>query len=247
MSLSQFKTIKLESNIACGKTALLNQFEINHAKTIKEYNIKIVHEPVKLFRTYPGTDFDPLGEFYARAPGSAFFFQNWVLDVYQDVYTDLVEQNLSPDTVLLLDRNILSTNIFTELNQSLFSPLEYQYLCDKSERIRKQFFGSKTFGCDALFYLNSVIVWCFANILNRGRNQEADHIKQLYLYRLKDLQHIHCDKCSKENLPVATTRAESPLAINADILNNFIKKIVVGDDDISDIAAGYTYDWNWPS
>ena len=225
MALKHIYAVSCEGGIGVGKSLMFDVFESHYKSFINANKIRIFREPVSgpnSFTQLGNTDFNPLEQYYLDKSKNAYFFQRYVLNLYDDRYN--MFSQLPSGTICLLERGIDSTKLFTEINKPYLTKDEYQYLVLKHKRIVNYYFGTD-FGTHSLFYLWSQTPWCMHNIKTRGRKEEQN-INTAYLQDLHDWHEEYFVACQLGGVPCFKHNAETIALNNADSLFSFLRDLI---------------------
>ena len=198
--------ITIEGNIAAGKTTILRALQEEKKKNLLLKNVVVDFEPVDKFsKLFGNEDVNPLYHFYQDKKNS-YCFQNYVLDVYMERYTELLAQN--PD-VVVMERGLDACKIFAELNEPYMTELEKKCLDVKFQTMKEAFSPiSGTFSAQAVFHINTCVEKCVERCSTRGRGEERN-IPKLYFSMLDHKYREYLKTCCEEGVPVKSTQNPS--------------------------------------
>ena len=133
--------IAVDGIIGAGKTTLINRLSKDSILN-KQYNIKVIHEPVDIWKDIKLINkpsiikktINLLGKFYNDPTKYAFLFQIVVMFSRLKIFKEIEKQNKQTNkkTLYIFDRSLISTKFFTQVlyEQKTIDDIEYYtFLC----------------------------------------------------------------------------------------------------------------------
>ena len=96
---------------------------------------------------------NPLEYFHKNPTDSAFIFQHYVLDVYEQ-RMETLETVPHPWRVIVMDHGLNVCQIFTTLNKKRYTKFGFLYLTEKYIWFKSKFFPGKLSATSRVFYLS---------------------------------------------------------------------------------------------
>ena len=181
-SIEKVKTKKiyaLEGNIGAGKTTILKVLE-KHFK-----DVEFVEEPVKKWQNLGGMNL--LNSFYSNPQRWGFSFEFYSMLTKIQALLNAAD---SDKPIIIIERSILSNQIFMELSNELgkLDKMEYCMLMNTYnfylEHVYPQLAG--------IIYLDTPVEECIRRITKRNRGEECS-IEKSYLEAIKKKMDEMCD------------------------------------------------------
>ncbi|KAL8590032.1 hypothetical protein ACOMHN_007057 [Nucella lapillus] len=175
-------TVCVEGNIGCGKTTLLDYFDLISG-------VEVIHEPINLWRNVRGHN--PLGKMYEDPGRWSMALQTYIQLTMLDIHT-----TPQKEPVRMLERSIHSArHCFVEnLHRSGHMPeIEYVMLDEWYQWILK----TQDVHVDLFVYLYTSPEKCLERIKERCRSEETGITLEL----LQNLHTLHEDWLKRKRFP----------------------------------------------
>ena len=183
--------VSIEGNIGAGKSSILRRIEPSLSQ-----DVRILMEPVDSFQECNGEN--PLKLFYENPSKYAFFTQSHIIDSQYKQFNEQI-QTKEPVTVLLSERSLFSTIVFTNTLHKMgwLTELEKEKLNEYSKQTIAKTCPDAPMGAHYIFYMHEYPHVCKNRIQERGRQGE-NAISCKYLSELQNAYFEYCDNFKKK-------------------------------------------------